>query len=658
MFFIAMRFGVSLEALIAANPQISDPNTIFPGQLLCIPSVVPTTTPTPTITPTSNPCPTLRRGDTGPSVVKLQTLLLAAGFNPGPIDGIFGPLTESAVIAFQTAEGLVVDGIVGVQTWTALGVQCFPTTTPPPSECINGFIYTVKPGDTLSTIANTFGICLEAIIATNPQITNPDLIFPGQQICIPGPASCSGFIYTVVQGDTLSAIAARFGVTVNQILIVNPQICNPDVIFVGEKICIPTTAPTTIPPTTIPPSACINGFIYTVQPGDTLSGIANTFGICLEAIIIANPGINPNLIFPGQKICIPGPSTCSGFIYTVVQGDTLSTIAARFGVTVNQILAVNPQICNKDVIFVGEKICIPTTPPTTIPPTTIPPTTIPPTTIPPTFPPPPSCVNGFIYTVKPGDTLSGIANTFGICLDAIIDANPQITNPSLIFPGQKICLPGPSTCSGFIYTIQPGDTLFSLAIRFGVTVNQIMTANPQICNEDIVFVGEKICIPTTPPTTIPPTTIPPTTIPPTTQPPLACVNGFIYTVKAGDSLSAIANSFGICLEAIIAANPQITNPDLIFPGQKICIPGPSTCSGFIYTVQQGDTLSAIAARFGVTVNQILAANPQVCNKDVIFVGEKICIPTNISTSSPIDASSKKVKNLNTTYQPKINIKYD
>jgi peptidoglycan hydrolase-like protein with peptidoglycan-binding domain len=63
-------------------------------------------------------------GSTGPSVVRLQELLLANGFNPGPIDGIFGSKTHAAVIAFQGSKGLVQDGIVGVKTWTALGVHC------------------------------------------------------------------------------------------------------------------------------------------------------------------------------------------------------------------------------------------------------------------------------------------------------------------------------------------------------------------------------------------------------------------------------------------------------------------------------------------------------------------------------------------------------
>lgn len=77
-------------------------------------------------------CPLLQLGSSGASVKKLQTMLVAAGFNPGNIDGIFGPLTRSAVLAFQKNKNLVQDGIVGRKTWTALGVNC---KTPPVNHC-------------------------------------------------------------------------------------------------------------------------------------------------------------------------------------------------------------------------------------------------------------------------------------------------------------------------------------------------------------------------------------------------------------------------------------------------------------------------------------------------------------------------------------------
>ena len=67
--------------------------------------------------------PTLRQGSKGASVTLLQNKLRAAGFNPGPIDGDFGPRTAAAVRAFQHSRGIAVDGVVGPVTWGKLGVQ-------------------------------------------------------------------------------------------------------------------------------------------------------------------------------------------------------------------------------------------------------------------------------------------------------------------------------------------------------------------------------------------------------------------------------------------------------------------------------------------------------------------------------------------------------
>lgn len=99
-----------------------------------------------------------------------------------------------------------------------------------------------------------------------------------------------------------------------------------------------------------------------------------------------------------------------------------------------------------------------------------------------------------------------------------------------------------------------------------------------------------------------------------------------YTIKRGDTLYSIAQQFGVTVAAILAANPDITNPNLIYPGQRITIPSGVTT---MYTVQPGDTLRAIANRFGVTVAAILAANPQITDPNLIYVGQRIAIPASV-----------------------------
>ena len=94
-----------------------------------------------------------------------------------------------------------------------------------------------------------------------------------------------------------------------------------------------------------------------------------------------------------------------------------------------------------------------------------------------------------------------------------------------------------------------------------------------------------------------------------------------YIIHAGDTLNAVAARFTVAAPALLAANPQIVNPDRIFPGQIVTIPGPAPAAGPEYVIQPGDTLSAVAARFGVTLAALEAANPQIVNPDRIFPGQ-------------------------------------
>ncbi|MGB9780748.1 LysM peptidoglycan-binding domain-containing protein [Caldanaerobacter sp.] len=167
---IAQKFGISIDDLIRSN-YLLNPSMIYPGQTLIIPC------------PSTPPLeyPTLKLGDRGPFVVNLQARLKSLGFDPGPIDGIFGPRTEAAVKAYQQSRGLPSTGIVDEMTWNALLFA-----TPPASSPAAGKVYIVKPGDSLWTIAQKFNTSVDAILKANPEIKDPNLIYPGQRIIIPG----------------------------------------------------------------------------------------------------------------------------------------------------------------------------------------------------------------------------------------------------------------------------------------------------------------------------------------------------------------------------------------------------------------------------------------------------------------------------------------
>lgn len=225
----------------------------------------------------------------------------------------------------------------------------------------------------------------------------------------------------------------------------------------------------------------------------------------------------------------------------------------------------------------------------------------------------PPCPGGQLYTVRQGDTLFRIAQRFNVSLDALIRANPQITDPSRLTIGQQICIPGvaPPACpGGQLYTIRAGDTFFSIAQRFNVTVNQLIAANPGV-DPDRLQIGQQICIPTEPPTP-------------------GCPGGFLYTIQAGDTFFSLARRFNVTVNQLIAANPGV-DPDALRIGQQICIPtqppdGPECPGGTLYTIRSGDTLFSLANRFNTTVDAILRANPLITDPDNLRVGQIICIP--------------------------------
>lgn len=115
--------------------------------------------------------------------------------------------------------------------------------------------------------------------------------------------------YVIQPGDTLTSIAARFNTTVASIVAAN-NIANPNLIYAGDTLIIPTDGgedppppPSPEPPPPPPPSP---GGTYVVQPGDTLSAIAVRFGTTVQALVALNNIANPNLIYVGQVLTIPG----------------------------------------------------------------------------------------------------------------------------------------------------------------------------------------------------------------------------------------------------------------------------------------------------------------------------------------------------------------
>ena|GEM_PF-758624 len=152
--------------------------------------------------------------------------------------------------------------------------------------------------------------------------------------------------YVIQAGDTLYSISRRLEVSLDRILAANPGI-NPNRLMIGQVICIPACFPNQTP--------------YIIQPGDTLFAIARAYNVTVDSILRANPGINPNFLRVGQRICIP---VCpeNHTTYIIRPGDTLFRIAQLFNVTVDSIIRANPGI-DPNSLRVAQRICIPIAPP-------------------------------------------------------------------------------------------------------------------------------------------------------------------------------------------------------------------------------------------------------------------------------------------------------
>jgi len=182
--------------------------------------------------------------------------------------------------------------------------------------------YTVVAGDTLAVIASKFNTTTEQIVKLNG-LSDPNKLAMGQKLKIPGKSSSAGTgststggtgttgtsgatsTYTVQAGDTLGKIAARSGTTVAALLLRN-GLSNPDVLAIGQKLKMPGgggAAPVAVG--TPKPATGGQGRTYVVQKGDTLLSIARRYGLTTKQLQAANNITNPDKIFPGQKLVIP-----------------------------------------------------------------------------------------------------------------------------------------------------------------------------------------------------------------------------------------------------------------------------------------------------------------------------------------------------------------
>ena len=230
--------------------------------------------------------------------------------------------------------------------------------------------YVVRPGDALGLLAEDWGVDLRELMTAN-RIADPNHIWIGQRIVVPFAAGRGAYIasrrsrggvHTIAPGDTLSDLAEGWGVTVEEVARLN-GIADPNRVRIGQELIIPANAGATAAPE-LPIS-------HTIAPGDNLWDLAARWGTSVEEIANLNGIRDPGHIWPGQAITVPRPgarpaapladtppAAVSGGRYTVEPGDNLWSLARRWDTTVGEIMRLNG-IARAGSIRIGTTLIVP-----------------------------------------------------------------------------------------------------------------------------------------------------------------------------------------------------------------------------------------------------------------------------------------------------------
>lgn len=198
------------------------------------------------------------------------------------------------------------------------------------------------------------------------------------------------------------------------------------------------------------------------------------------------------------------------------------------------------------------------------------------------------------YVVKKGDTLWSIARTLGVTVTDLKSFNNLTSNALSI--GQILYIPkeDDETTEEEVYTVKSGDTLYSIASKYGLSVSELKSLNNLINNN--LSIGQKLIV--------------------------SKNNETTYTVSKGDTLYSISNKFGVSVNDLKSLN-NLTSNNLSI-GQSLKIPN-TNVNKLTYTVKSGDTLYQIARTYNTTVDKIKSLNNLTSN--TLSIGQTLILPS-------------------------------
>jgi N-acetylmuramoyl-L-alanine amidase len=239
-------------------------------------------------------------------------------------------------------------------------------------------------------------------------------------------------VYRVVAGDTVADIAAQFGLSTPSVLALN-GLSWSSLIFPGQELAL--GSPTTRSALDVEADTTTGSAgSYTIVAGDTISAIAERFGVSTISVLMANGLGWSSIIYPGQHLVMPG---------TLMPDGTPSSAVAPAPDVIRDESSVSS---DEELIAENASQIEPSTPPASEINSAPPATSVPPgpPASPELAPPTPTAPQNGTYTIVAGDTISGIASRFGVSTQALLDAN-GLTWSSVIYGGQSLIIPGVAT---------------------------------------------------------------------------------------------------------------------------------------------------------------------------------------------------------------------